>query len=104
MKAKIKGLSFESLLKKELKNKEVKILFDQMHFYLQVARLITEVRAKCGLSQVELAKRAGVSQPLIARLEKGDHRRVPTFDTIYKIMKALGYTMTISVKPDRRAA
>ena len=104
MKSKNKGLAFEDLLKKELKKKEVKLLFDQMQFYLQVARLITELRAKAGLSQVDLAKRAGVSQPLIARLEKGDHRRIPTFDTIYKIMKALGYTMTISVKPERGAA
>ena len=104
MKSKVKGLAFEDLLKKELQKKEVKILFDQMQFYLQIARLITELRARAGLSQLDLAKRAGVSQPLIARLEKGDHRRVPTFDTIYKIMKALGYTMSISVKPERGAA
>ncbi len=104
MKAKGTSLQFEDVLKKQLQNKEVKLLFDQMQFYRQVARLITELRARAGLSQVELAKRAGVSQPLIARLEKGDHRRVPTFDTIYKIMKALGYTMTISVKPEKGAA
>lgn len=104
MKPKVKGLAFEDLLKKELQKKEVKLLFDQIQFYLQIARLITELRTRAGLSQVDLAKRAGVSQPLIARLEKGDHRRVPTFDTIYKIMKALGYSMTISVKPQRGAA
>lgn len=104
MKVKGTGLPFEEVLKKQLQNKEVKLLFDQMQFYRQVARLITELRTKADLSQVQLAKRAGVSQPLIARLEKGDHRRVPTFDTIYKIMKALGYSMTISVKPERGAA
>jgi DNA-binding phage protein len=29
----------------------------------------------------------------------GDHRRTPTFDTIYRILKALGYALDISSKP-----
>src|SRR4051812_10103939 len=99
-----KGLSFEELLVKELKNKEVRLLFDERRFYLQVARLVSELRAKSGLSQVELAERAGVTQPLIARLEKGDHQRTPTFDTLFKILKALGYSMEISVRPSEKSA
>jgi DNA-binding XRE family transcriptional regulator len=98
------GMPFETLLKKQLKNNEVKLHFDQVQFYLQVARIISELRAKAELSQSELAKRADVSQPMIARLEKGDHRRTPTFDTIYRILKALGYRMTISIKPERGVA
>lgn len=101
---KIKGLDFEGLLKKELKNQELRVLFDERRFYLQVARLVSELRAKSGLSQIELAKKAGVTQPLIARLEKGDHRRTPTFDTIFKILKALGYSMEISIKLEKKAA
>ena len=101
---KITGLSFEELLAKELKNKEIRLHFDERRFYLQIARLVSELRARSGLSQVELAKRAGVTQPLIARLEKGDHRRTPTFDTVFKILKALGYSLEVSVKPEKRAA
>ena len=99
-----KGVTLEDILKKELKNKEFKLLFDEQRFYLQVARLISELRTKSGLSQVELAERANVSQPLVARLERGDHRRTPTFDTIYKLLKALGYEMSLSVKRTRDAA
>lgn len=99
-----KGLAFEELLARELKNREVKFLFDERRFYLQVARLISELRAKSGLSQAEVAKRARVSQPLIARLERGDHTRTPTFDTVYKILKALGYSMSITVHPERKRA
>jgi DNA-binding XRE family transcriptional regulator len=101
---KTKGLPFEELLQKELKNKELKFLFDERRFYLQIARLISELRAKSGLSQAELAKRAGVSQPLIARLERGDDRRAPTFDTIFKILKALGYSLELSVKREGNVA
>jgi len=100
----IKGLDFEDLLQKELKNQELRFLFDERRFYLQVARLVSELRAKSGLSQVELAKKARVTQPLIARLEKGDHRRTPTFDTVFKILKALGYSMEISIKQEKKAA
>ncbi len=99
-----KGQTFEELLAKQLKNKEVKFLFDERRFYLQVAHLISELRVKAGLSQLELAKRARVSQPLIARLESGDRRRTPTFDTIFKILKALGYSLELSARADRKLA
>jgi HTH-type transcriptional regulator / antitoxin HipB len=99
-----KGIPFDEILERELKKKEMKILFDERRFYLQVARLISELRMKSGLSQAEVAKKARVSQPLIARLERGDQTRTPTFDTVFKILKALGYSLTITVKPERQMA
>ena len=100
---KTRGIPFDKILERELKNKEVKFLFDEKRFYLQVARLVTELRAKSGLSQAQVAKRAGVTQPFVARLERGDHTRTPTFDTIYRILRALGYSLTISAEPERKA-
>jgi transcriptional regulator with XRE-family HTH domain len=64
--------------------------------------LLRDLRAKTGLSQIEVAKRAHVSQPLIARLEKGDQRRAPTFDTIYKILSVLGYGLELRVVPNKK--
>jgi predicted transcriptional regulator len=49
-----------------------------------------------------VAKKASVSQPMIARLEKGDHQRTPTFDTIYKILKVLGYELSLNVHPTKK--
>lgn len=100
MKTKAKGMTLEKLLEKQLKDKELRILYDERRFYLQVAHLVSDLRAKSGMSQAALAKRAKVSQPLIARLEVGDPRRTPTFDTIFRVLKALGYSMVISVKPE----
>ncbi len=94
----------DKILSKELKNNEFRVAFDEHKFYLQVAHLVSDLREKVGLSQSALAKKARVSQPLIARLEKGDHRRTPTFDTIFKILKALGYQMSISVHPKKKGA
>jgi HTH-type transcriptional regulator/antitoxin HipB len=98
-----KSVSLVDILAKELKNDEFKLAFDQRRFYLQIAHLISDLRARTGLSQVELAKKAGVSQPMVARLEKGDSTRTPTFDTIFKVLKALGYTMSINVKKEKRS-
>ncbi|MBI4041497.1 MAG: helix-turn-helix domain-containing protein [Deltaproteobacteria bacterium] len=102
---KIKSVSLETIIARQLKrDKSLKILFDEQKFYLQAAHLISDLRARSGLSQLELAKRAQVKQPLIARLEKGDQRRAPTFDTIYKILKALGYQLALNVTPEKKAA
>lgn len=99
---KYKSISLDEILKKELKDKEFKIQFEQSRFYLQVARLVADLRAKSGLSQADVATRAGVSQPLIARLEKGDQRRAPTFDTIYKILSVLGYNLELRAVPNKK--
>jgi ribosome-binding protein aMBF1 (putative translation factor) len=103
---KAKGVSLETILERQLKDDEVRIGFEERRFYLQVARIVADLRAKAGLSQTELAKAAKVSQPLIARLEKGDQRRTPTFDMVSKILKALGYRLEIRIQPEksRRAA
>lgn len=98
------SITLEKILAKELEAQEFRIAFDEHKFYLQVAHTVSELRNKCGISQVELAKRAKVSQPLIARLEKGDRKRNPTFDTIYKVLKALGYVISIQIQPAKRRA
>jgi HTH-type transcriptional regulator / antitoxin HipB len=98
---KTKSISLDDILAKELKDNEFRMAFDRHRFYLQIAHLISDLRARTGLSQVQLAKRARVSQSMVARLESGDSRRIPTFDTIFKLLKALGYTMSIHVQKER---
>lgn len=48
---------------------------------------IKEVRKKFGLTQMQLAKKAGVSQSLIAKIEAG--RLDPTYSNAQKIFRAL---------------
>jgi ribosome-binding protein aMBF1 (putative translation factor) len=52
-----------------------------------IARQIHDRRRIAGLSQVELAKRAGVRQETVSRLESGKH--APTVRTVEKIDRAL---------------
>lgn len=45
-----------------------------------------------------------ISQALIARIERGDQSRTPTFETLAKILKALGYRVELNVVPEKKAA
>jgi DNA-binding XRE family transcriptional regulator len=54
---------------------------------------IAQLRLKRGWSQAELARRAGTSQPYIARLEQG--KVDPQMSTALKIAKVLGVSIDI---------
>ena len=51
--------------------------------------LIREIRMKQGLSQNELAKRAGIRQGVLSYIESGRTKN-PRIDTLAAIAKALG--------------
>jgi DNA-binding XRE family transcriptional regulator len=96
-----KRVSLDRILARELKSDEFRLAYDERRFYLQIAHLISDLRIRAGLSQAALAKKAGISQPMIARLEKGDVRRTPTFDTVFRLLKVLGYTLSLQVQKER---
>jgi len=55
---------------------------------VQAGAIIQEVRRRGGLTQAELARRAGTSQPVISAYEHG--RRDPTVGTLRKLVEAGG--------------
>jgi HTH-type transcriptional regulator / antitoxin HipB len=61
-----------------------------------------ELREKAGLTQAQLADRAGVRQPLISRLESG--KLVNTeLRTLVKLAAALGVRARLVFEPVRKA-
>lgn len=54
---------------------------------------IVEERHRAGMTQQELAKAAGLTQPVIARLES--KRARPQIDTLYRVLNALGCTLQV---------
>ncbi len=61
---------------------------DEISLTVQIASAIIERRTQLGWSQAELAQRAGLKQPAIARIEQNGV--IPRLDTLEKILKALG--------------
>jgi len=91
-------LEFSSYLKDKLADENVRMAYEEALIHLKMAHLIEEVRTQKGLTQSQLASLARVSQPMIARLERGDQDRIPTLSTISKIMRALGYEVDLVFK------
>ncbi len=62
-----------------------------------VALRVREARERYGLRQEDLAKKAGIARPNIARLEKGVH--IPTLTTLRKVAQALNIDINILMMP-----
>ena len=60
--------------------------------------LIREARRRAGLTQTELAQRAGTTQSAIARLECGNGS--PTLERISELLAACGFELQVQIVPE----
>ncbi|MEV0729206.1 helix-turn-helix domain-containing protein [Polymorphospora sp. NPDC050346] len=60
-----------------------------------LGQAVYDRRAKLGLSQAELARRAGMTQPQISNIEGGDS--LPTLPLLTRLAKALDASLTIDL-------
>jgi transcriptional regulator with XRE-family HTH domain len=71
--------------------------YERARASIMVGSAVRAARRKAGMSQVELARRAGTSQPSIARLERG--LVSPTVISLDRIARALGAELVIDFEP-----
>lgn len=64
---------------------------------MEAATLIRTVRARRGLTQRELAKLIGTSQPNISAYEHG--RRAPSLETLQRIVEGAGERLRLTLAP-----
>ncbi len=64
---------------------------------MNAATVIRAVRRRQGLTQAELALRAGTSQPVISAYEHG--RRDPTYEMLRKLVEAAGERLQVDSRP-----
>src|ERR1700731_4377347 len=64
---------------------------------------IANLRKRRGLTQAALARRSGVSQPMIAQIESGKLNNL-TLRTLARTARALGAHLKVELVPDGRAA
>jgi transcriptional regulator with XRE-family HTH domain len=56
----------------------------------EAAKFIRDMRSIAGLSQLELARRLGISQPRVSAMEKGSGPDGPTYGMLRRIARACG--------------
>jgi HTH-type transcriptional regulator/antitoxin HipB len=73
---------------------------EQAKLRYELAEAVRARREELGLSQRQLAERAGMTQPGVARFEAGG--TTPTLPLLERLASALGLTLTISLAPAGR--
>ena len=66
---------------------------EQIKLEMDLIEATIETRKQSNLTQRELSKRSGISQPIIARIEKYVHS--PQTNTLIKLLYTMGYTLKI---------
>ncbi len=69
----------------------------------KLAGMLIEIREKENLTQSELAKKAHVTQSVIARIETGSSNTLPRLDLFNKILNAVGYETLIVAKKNGKS-
>jgi ribosome-binding protein aMBF1 (putative translation factor) len=72
---------------------------DEIQLKISLVGKLIEAREQKGISQKKLAEMSGLRQPAIARLER--MQATPQIDTLFRVLKPLGYTLAIV--PDTQA-
>jgi len=87
--------SYKTLKKELFKDKAVLKAYNELEPEYTLIRTIINKRIKQGLTQSELAKKAGTKQSAISRLEGGSYN--PTVAFLHKIANALELKLKISL-------
>jgi DNA-binding XRE family transcriptional regulator len=77
--------SGETFFKGILKNDEIRILYEEEKIKSEIAMAVQTARVKAHLTQSKLAEKIGTTQSVIARLESGTDKRVPSISLLARI-------------------
>ncbi len=92
----IVGVAHSAVLARQMKDPEFRFHYEQRQLVHGVAVALRAMRKQAQLTQLELAKRVGVSQPMIAKIEKGIEQRAPNWELLGRVCVALGKQMRLS--------
>ncbi len=79
---------------------EVPKAYEALEEEFVLASAVIDVRNRAGLTQAELARKMGTTQPIVARLESGRSR--PSMRTLERLADATGSRLLISFAPRTR--
>jgi ribosome-binding protein aMBF1 (putative translation factor) len=85
------------LHKKRIKDPKYRNAYEALKEEFHLASAVIDARSRAGLTQQELAKKMGTTQPVVARLESGRTR--PSMRTLERLAKATGSRLVIRFEP-----
>jgi ribosome-binding protein aMBF1 (putative translation factor) len=86
-----------SLHKKWMKEPKYRKAYQAIEEEFALASVVIQARNRAGLTQQELARKMGTTQPVVARLESGRVR--PSMRTLGRLAEATGSRLLISFEP-----
>jgi ribosome-binding protein aMBF1 (putative translation factor) len=89
--------AYEELARGRRGSEEYRQGYAEAHRVFLIGQAVRERRLALGLSQVELAARAGMTQPALSRLEAGGV--VPTIPLLERISTALDADLVVELAP-----
>lgn len=93
----IKAPTHEEVFKDYLSNPKNRKRIEIGVKRLRLIAQIIELREKLGVTQSELARRMGVSQPFIAKIENDEAANI-SLETLVKIAEALNSEIEITIR------
>jgi ribosome-binding protein aMBF1 (putative translation factor) len=85
------------LHKKWMKEPKYRRAYKALEGEFVLASAVMDVRGRAGLTQQELARKMGTTQPVVARLESGRTR--PSMRTLERLAEATGSRLVITFEP-----
>ena len=87
---------YRDFKKKLLKDKKIKKAYDELGPEFELVEMIIKKRINKGFTQKDLAKKMGVKQPLISRLESGTYN--PSVGFLQRVADALEAELKVSIR------
>jgi ribosome-binding protein aMBF1 (putative translation factor) len=82
-----------------MKEPKYRKAYDALEDEFAVAKAVIAARIRAGLTQTELARKMGTTQPVVARMEGGRLR--PSLRTLQRLAQATGSRLMIRFEPCR---
>jgi ribosome-binding protein aMBF1 (putative translation factor) len=89
--------SYEKIARPRRGSAEYREGYEEARRAFLIGQAVRERRLEFGLSQTDLAARAGMTQPALSRLEAGG--AVPTIPVLERIAAALGADLVVTLSP-----
>lgn len=92
--------TLNDMLSEQLKDEEFRKEYEAIQPEMDVIRAIVDARTSQNLTQKELAKRTGINQADISKLENGT--RNPSVNLLKRLAEGMGMALRIEFVPKQR--